>query len=215
MDIGIVGLSGATGDVARRLARGGVNVFGFDAQGRAAALADEKILVAMPTAVALAHALSAPRIVWMNVAPGFDTEIMIQELWPELAAGDVIVDAGAADYQDAARREAALATVKIHFIDIAVAGPEGDSPDGPVLYFGGTAAAARVFAPVADILASERGCLHCGPAGSGHLFRTMLGTVPRQVLSMVTMLESGNPRGNANLERLRALCESFGRDVNK
>ncbi len=215
MDIGFVGLAGGSDDVARRLARGGVNVFGFDSGGRAAALADENILTAMPTAVALARALSAPRVVWISVAPGVDTELAIQEVWPELAAGDVIVDAGAANYQDAPRREAALATVKIHFVDCAVAPVEGDSADGSVLYFGGSAAAAQIFAPVADILAPERGWLHCGPAGSGHLFRTMLDTVPRQVLSMVRMLQSGNSGGNANLERLRALCESFGRDANK
>jgi 6-phosphogluconate dehydrogenase len=99
--------SAGNANVARRLARGGVNVFGFDAEGRAATLADEKILIGMPTAVALARALSAPRVVWLDVAPGFDTEVMIQDIWPELAAGDVIVDAGGTRYQDAQRRAAA------------------------------------------------------------------------------------------------------------
>lgn len=50
MDIGIVGL--ADGNVARRLARGGVRVLGFDSDGRAATLADENVLIAMPSAVA-------------------------------------------------------------------------------------------------------------------------------------------------------------------
>jgi 6-phosphogluconate dehydrogenase len=216
MDIGFVGLSGGSALVARRAARAGMSAFGFDAEGRAAALANEKVLVAMPNSAALARALtSSPRVVWIDVHPGRDTELVIQDVWPELAPGDVIVDAGAGRHEDAARREAALATAKIHFVDCAVAPAEGDSGDGPALYFGGSPAAAQVFAPVAEILARERGWLHCGPAGSGHFFRTMLDTVPGQIASMVKTMQSGHPDGNAQLQRLRVLCESFGKDANK
>ena len=216
MDIGFVGLSGGSALVARRAAHGGFNVFGCDPEGRAAALADEKVLVALPNAVALARALSsAPRVVWINVHPGRETELAIQDVWPELAQGDVIVDAGAARHEDAARREAALATVKIHFVDCAVAPAEGDADDGPALYFGGSPAAARIFGPLAELLAPERGWLHAGPAGSGYFFRTMLETAPGQGASMAKAMQSGNPDGNAPLERLRVLCESFGKDASK
>lgn len=216
MDIGFVGLSGASTLVARRAARAGFNVFGFDPEGRAAALADEKVLVALSSAVALARALSsAPRLVWINVQPGRKTELAIQDVWPELAQGDVIVDAGADWPEDAARREAALATVNIHFVDCAVAPAEGDSDDGLALYFGGSPAAAQIFAPVAEILALERGWLQFGPAGSGHFLRTMLDTIPGQIASMVTAVQSGNPDGIAQVERLRVLCESFGKDADK
>jgi 6-phosphogluconate dehydrogenase len=216
MDIGFVGLSGASAMVARRAARAGFNVFGCDREGRVAALADEKVLVALPNAVALARALSsAPRVVWINVDPGRDTELAIQDVWPELTQGDIIVDAGAARHEDAARREAALATVKIHFVDCAVAPAQEDADDGPALYFGGNPAAARIFRPVAERLAPERGWLHCGPAGSAYFLRTMLETVPGQVASMVKTMQSGNPDGNAPLERLRVLCESFGKDASK
>lgn len=174
MDIGIVGLS--DGNVARRLMRGGVNVFGFDSEGRAAALADERILISMQTAVALARALSAPRVVWMNMPPGFATELMIQEVWPELAAGDVIVDASGFLYQDAQRRAAALATARIHFVDCAIAPAADPSGLGHVLVFGGSPDAARIVAPYAQILAPEpeRGWLHCGPVGSGHYVKMVV-----------------------------------------
>ena len=216
MDIGFVGLSGGSALMARRAARAGFSVFGCDREGRAAGLANEKVLVALPNAVALARALSsAPRVVWINVDPGRDTELAIQDVWPELAQGDIIVDAGAARHEDAARREAALATVKIHFVDCAVAPAEDNVDDGPALYFGGSPAAARMFGPVAELLAPERGWLHAGPAGSGHFFRTMLETVPGRVASMVKTMQSGNPVGNAQLEQLRVLCESFGKDANK
>jgi 6-phosphogluconate dehydrogenase len=216
MDIGFVGISGGSALMARRAARAGINVFGFDPEGRAVALANERVLVALPNAVALARALSsAPRVVWIDVHPGRDTELVIQDVWPELAPGDVIVDAGAARHEDAPRREAALATVKIHFVDCAVAPVVSDSDDGPALYFGGSPAAAQVFASVAEIMAPGRVWLHFGPAGSGHFFRTMLGTVPGQIASMVKTMQSGNPDGNAQVERLRVLCESLDKDANK
>jgi 6-phosphogluconate dehydrogenase len=223
MDIGIVGLS--DGNVARRLARGGINVFGFDAKGRAATLAGEKILTAMPTAVALARALTAPRVVWMDVAPGFDTELMIQELWPELRPGDVIVDTNGTQYQDAQRRAAALATARIDFIDCTIAPIADDPGNGHVLVFGANPAAARIFAPYAQILTPDNGWLHCGPVGSGHFVAMVLdGTnaahalvndamepgVAAPVSSLALMLQSGRVRGNTRAERLlAAISESF------
>jgi 6-phosphogluconate dehydrogenase len=182
MDIGIVGLSGASGNVARRLAHAGVRVFGFDADGLAPALADDNVLTAMPTAVALARALSAPRVVWMNVPPGSPTELMIEEVWPELAAGGVIVDVGAARYQDAQRRAAALAAAQIHFVDCAIAAVADNPARGHVLLFGGSPAAARILAPIVRVLAPEHGFLHCGPAGSGHFVRMILDGVERAAL---------------------------------
>jgi hypothetical protein len=43
----------------------------------------------------------------------------------------------------------------------------------------------------------------------------MLDTVPGQIASMVKTMQSGHPDGNAQLQRLRVLCESFGKDANK
>jgi len=220
MDIGIVGLS--DGNVARRLAHGRVNVLAFDADGLAATLADERVVVAMPTAVAVARALSAPRVVWMNMTPGFATEVMIQELWPELAAGDVIVDASGARYEDAQRRGAALATVRIHFVDCTIA-PTADDPDhGHVLVFGADPAAARILAPYARILAPDKGWLHGGPVGAGHYIRSILNAgaavdeamargAAAPVSSLALKLASGRVRGATQAERLlAAISEDFG-----
>jgi 6-phosphogluconate dehydrogenase len=230
MDIGIVGLSAGNVNVARRLARSGVSVFAFDGEGRAAALADESILVAMPSAVALAHALSAPRVVWLDVASGFATEIMIQELWPELAADDVIVDASGARYQDAQRRAAALATVGIHFVDCAIAPIASDQDHGNVLVFGANPEAARIVAPYAQVLATDRGWRHCGPEGSGHLVTMILDGIDAEpcsvvsaltnedgatpVSSLASMLQSRRAGGNTRAERLlAAMRDSFADDT--
>ncbi len=171
MQIGIVGLGRMGGNMARRLARGGVEVIGFDADAKAAAtLAGEGVLEAAPSVVALAHRLSAPRVVWIMLPAGRVTELAVEEVWPELAKGDVIVDGGNANYKDSQRRGAALASAGIGFVDCGVSGGVWGLDNGYALMFGGSEASATLIEPLAKILApaADAGWLHCGPCGAGH-----------------------------------------------
>jgi len=174
MEIGIVGLGRMGGNMARRLARGGVRVVGFDPDvGVRTALETEGTLAATASLQALAHALSPQRVVWLMVPAGTATELAIEDLWPELAAGDVIVDGGNAHYKDSQRRAAALASAGVHFVDCGVSGGVWGLANGYALMFGGQPDAARAIEPYAKLLApaSDRGWLHCGPPGSGHFVK--------------------------------------------
>jgi 6-phosphogluconate dehydrogenase len=112
MHIGIVGLGRMGGNMARRLARGGASVIGFDPDATAAAaLAGDGVLTAAVSLVDLAKALPAPRVVWLMVPAGAATELAIETIWPELAAGDVIVDGGNANYKDSQRRAASTSSI--------------------------------------------------------------------------------------------------------
>lgn len=166
MDIGFVGLH--DGRAARRLACAGMRVLGFDAAG--AALAQANVTL-MPSAAALARALSPPRVVWLDVPAGVATELAIADVWPEMAAGDVIVDTGPAHFADARRRVAALASVGIHFVDCAL------RHEPAVMLTGGHPDAARVVAPYAALLAPASRWRHCGPAGAAHYTRMVLASV--------------------------------------
>jgi len=122
MQIGIVGLGRAGGNIARRLAQANVAVIGFDADRAVlSSLAKEGVLEDATSIVALTRRLAAPRVVLMRVPGGRTSEIVVQEIWPELERGDLIVDAGHAHYKDCAQREAALASAGIRFIDCAIA----------------------------------------------------------------------------------------------
>ena len=171
MQIGIVGLGRMGGNMARRLARGGVEVIGFDADPRAlSALASEGVLAPAPSMVALARRLAAPRVVWLMLPAGRVTELAVEEVWPELARGDVIVDGGNANYKDSQRRGAALASAGIGFVDCGVSGGVWGLDNGYALMFGGSDEAAARVEPFAKILApaTDAGWLHCGPCGAGH-----------------------------------------------
>jgi len=174
MDIGLVGLGRMGRNMARRLARQDVRVVGYDPDEAArAALAGEGVVEAAASLQEVAARLSAPRVVWLMVPAGRVTELAIQDLWPELARGDVIVDGGNANYKDSQRRAAGLATAGIEFVDCGVSGGVHGLANGYTLMFGASDAAARAIEPYVRVLAPgpDRGWLRCGPAGAGHFVK--------------------------------------------
>jgi 6-phosphogluconate dehydrogenase len=171
MEIGIVGLGRMGGNMARRLARGGVRVVGFDPDASVReSLAAEGVIEPAASTIALVHALSPRRIVWLMVPAGTTTELAVQECWPEMQRGDVLVDGGNANYKDSQRRAAAVSTAGVQFVDCGVSGGVWGLDNGYAMMFGGSAEAARAVEPFIRLLAPapDRGWLHCGPAGSGH-----------------------------------------------
>jgi 6-phosphogluconate dehydrogenase len=174
MDIGLVGLGRMGGNMARRLAAGGVRVVGHDPDATARdALASEGVIEPADSLRALVGKLAAPRVVWLMVPAGRITELAIQDLWPELARGDVIVDGGNANYKDTQKRAAGLATAGIELVDCGVSGGVWGLANGYTLMYGGSAAGAARVLPFAQVLApsAEHGHLHCGPAGAGHFVK--------------------------------------------
>ena len=174
MQIGIIGLGRMGGNMARRLRRGGVEVIGFDADpATGASLAAEGIVESAESIVALARRLAQPRVVWLMVPAGHITELTVQDLWPELARGDLIVDGGNANYKDSQRRGISLASAGLRFVDCGVSGGVWGLDAGYTLMFGGDAAAAAMIEPFAKILAPapDAGWLHCGPCGAGHFVK--------------------------------------------
>jgi 6-phosphogluconate dehydrogenase len=174
MHIGMVGLGRMGANMARRLARGGVDVVGFDPDAEArAGLAATKGCILVEDMEALIHALPAPRIVWLMVPAGEQTEETIAALTPRLLAEDVIVDGGNAFYKDSVRRAVELASYGVRYVDCGVSGGVWGLEDGYALMFGGSPAAARAIEPIVKLLAPapDHGWLHCGPSGSGHFVK--------------------------------------------
>ena len=172
--LGLVGLGRMGANMARRLARGGVLVVGFDAtRGAAEALAKEGVVAGADSIAALAAMLPAPRVVWTMVPAGAATQETIDALASHLAPGDTIVDGGNANYRDSQRRAQELERRGLRFVDCGVSGGVWGLENGYALMFGGDAQAARAVEPFARILAPapDRGWLHCGPAGAGHFVK--------------------------------------------
>ena len=172
MQIGIVGLGRMGGNMARRLARGGAHVTGFDRDAQARTALAGTIATAASLRE-LVGALSAPRVVWLMLPAGNVTEAGIDELGACLAPGDLVVDGGNANYRDSQRRGAMLAAIGIRFVDCGVSGGIHGLEHGYTLMFGGEPEAAAMLAPFARILAPapDAGWLHCGSVGAGHFVK--------------------------------------------
>jgi 6-phosphogluconate dehydrogenase len=172
MQIGLVGLGRMGGNMARRLARGGHSVVGFDRTFAVSSslAATEPRVQAADTLAALVEALAPPRALWLMLPAGAPTQLTLDALAPSLASGDVVVDGANAWYRDSMRRAAALALRGIDFVDVGVSGGVWGLENGYGLMAGGSSEALARIEPVLRTLAPapDRGWVHCGPSGAGH-----------------------------------------------
>jgi 6-phosphogluconate dehydrogenase len=171
MKIGMVGLGRMGGNMARRIARGGLDVVAWDrAAGARAGLAAEARVRTVETLAALVQALPVPRVIWMMLPAGAPTEETVQMMSSSLAKGDVLVDGANAWYRDSQRRAASLSAQGIDFVDAGVSGGVWGLENGYGLMVGGSRKAVARLEPFLKVLAPapDRGWLHCGAAGSGH-----------------------------------------------
>jgi 6-phosphogluconate dehydrogenase len=171
MQIGIVGLGRMGAGMARRLARGRIQVLCYDqAEAAGAALADERGVECMENLAALCARMEGERVILLSLPAGPAVEDTVRDLIPLLATGDTMVDGGNSYYRDSMRRALALSQQGLRYIDAGVSGGVHGLEQGYCLMLGGTARSIEIFQPFARLLAPdpERGWLHCGPSGAGH-----------------------------------------------
>src|SRR5262245_21710474 len=138
MKIGLVGLGRMGANMARRLARGGVEVVAQDVSPMArTALAAELEMSVVDTLRALVATLAPPRLVWLMVPSGEPTETAVAALSPQLEAGDLVVDGGNAFYRDSIARARSLADRSIAFVDAGVSGGTWGLANGYMVMLGG------------------------------------------------------------------------------
>lgn len=172
MQVVLIGLGRMGANMARRWARGGVNVVAFDQSEEARAAATEARV--SPTG-SIAEALAAgagatPRIVWLMLPAGEVTEATIAALLPQLAKGDLLVDGGNANYKDTLRRAGKANALGIDYADVGVSGGVWGLANGYCVMAGASAADYQRLKPLLEVLAPSptQGIVHAGAVGAGH-----------------------------------------------
>ena len=171
MQIGIIGLGRMGAGMARRLARGGVQVLCYDqSEAAAAALAGERGIECVESLPSLCARMEGERVIVLSLPAGSAVEDTIRSLVPLIATSDTLVDAGNSYYRDSMRRALALSQQGFRYVDAGVSGGVHGLEHGYCLMLGGTRQSIEIFQPFARLLAPdpERGWLHCGPSGAGH-----------------------------------------------
>jgi 6-phosphogluconate dehydrogenase len=169
--IAMIGLGKMGGNMARRLARGGIAVHAFDASESAReALKNEPGVTVHTSLQDTVSALPSPKIVWVMLPAGEITANTLHALSTTLNPGDLVVDGGNCNYLDSQTRASELHAKGLEFIDCGVSGGVWGLANGYCLMFGGSTLAATLIKPFIKVLAVSPtdGWVHCGAVGSGH-----------------------------------------------
>lgn len=118
-----------------------------------------------------------PRPVIIMVQAGAPVDQVIDGLKKDLSAGDIIIDAGNANFRDTIRRFKDLEGTGLTFIGMGVSGGEEGARHGPSIMVGGTEESyRRVEKVLTSISAKFRGedcCAWLGENGAGHFVKTI------------------------------------------
>jgi 6-phosphogluconate dehydrogenase len=132
---------------------------------------------ACPTLADLAASVRPPRPIIILVKAGEPVDQQIAELRRILERGDIIIDAGNANFRDTVRRFSELEGSRIDFIGMGISGGEEGARHGPSIMAGGPP---QSYARVEDVLTKIAAqykespcCAHVGPGGAGHFVKTI------------------------------------------
>lgn len=185
MQIGMIGLGRMGANMVRRLLKAGHTCVAYDPKPAAVQAAVGYGAQGAGSLADLARALKPPRAIWVMV-PAAIVDSVLQQLRPQLATGDVLIDGGNSNYHDDIRRSDELKPAGIHYLDIGTSGGVLGFEDGYCLMIGGDKAAVDLVEPVlaslapggkmpqggaATAAAAAVGYLHCGPSGAGHFVK--------------------------------------------
>ena len=123
------------------------------------------------------------------MVPASVTGQTVMQLADEFEADDIIIDGGNSYYRDDIARASALASKKIHYVDVGTSGGVFGLERGFCLMIGGEEKVVQHLDPIFATIApgvdaaprtpgrsgtpspSEQGYLHCGPNGAGHFVK--------------------------------------------
>ncbi len=125
---------------------------------------------------AFIESLERPRKILLMVKAGEVVDVIIDQLVPLLAEGDIIIDGGNSHYKDTERRASQLAKNKLNFIGTGVSGGEEGALKGPAIMAGGTQLAYNQVSQYLESIAATDGkggkcCARVGNGGAGHFVK--------------------------------------------
>lgn len=184
--LGVVGLGVMGKSLARNWARAGVKLSLYNrfVKGVEEQVA-EKTIQAYPELAnasgfedlpSFVHSLAKPRIIFMMIKAGKETDVFIDEILPHLDAGDILIDGGNSHYGDTKNRITRLEKQQIHLIGTGVSGGEKGALYGPsIMPSGSFEAYQKIEHLLYSIAAKDKNGNPCsayiGPEGSGHFVK--------------------------------------------
>ncbi len=182
-EIGLVGLAVMGANLAMNIAEKGFRIaihnrtvarIGETLDGAGALSAN---MIGCNTPEAMVAAIERPRAIIIMVKAGAPVDAVIEQFLPLLAQGDMLIDAGNANFHDTRRRAERLEGTGIHFVGMGVSGGEEGARHGPSIMVGGPAASYSRIGPLVEAISAKHDgvpcAAHVGPDGAGHFVKTV------------------------------------------
>ena len=122
-------------------------------------------------------AIRPPRPIIIMIKAGDAVDQQMEHLKPYLSKGDIMIDAGNANFRDTMRRFDALKDSGLTFIGMGVSGGEEGARHGPSIMVGGTQESWNRIKPVLTSIAARYNGEPCvdwlGENGAGHFVKTI------------------------------------------
>lgn len=120
--------------------------------------------------------IAIPRKIMMMVRAGSAVDELMEQLFPHLSPGDILIDGGNSNYEDTGRRVALAEKKGFRFVGAGVSGGEEGALNGASIMPGGSGSAWQEVKPVLQSIAAKASdgtpcCQWIGPAGSGHFVK--------------------------------------------
>ena len=208
-EIGLIGLGVMGSNLALNIADKGNRIAVFNrSPGRtdifmqeAGALAER--IVPCKTIEEFVAAIRPPRPVIIMIQAGAAVDEQMAALQPHLSTGDIMIDAGNANFRDTVARFARLKDSGLTFIGMGVSGGEEGARHGPSIMVGGTEESyRRVETVLTSIAARYEGdpcCAWLGTDGAGHFVKTIHNGIEYADMQMIAeiygILRDGEGRG--------------------
>ena len=170
MELGMIGL-GLGANMTERLVGGGHRVISYDRNAEAIQRVVDIGGVGAHSLADFVKQITAPRVIWMMVPSGAPVDQTIEQLLPNLAKGDILIDGGNSNYKDSIRRAQLLQGQGLHFVDAGTSGGVWGLELGYCMMIGGEKGVVDALEPIFKTLAPPDGYLHVGPNGAGHFVK--------------------------------------------
>ncbi|NDV66737.1 decarboxylating NADP(+)-dependent phosphogluconate dehydrogenase [Bacteroides sp. 224] len=125
---------------------------------------------------AFVDSIAAPRKIMMMVRAGSPVDELMEQLFPHLSPGDILIDGGNSNYEDTNRRVQLAESKGFLFVGAGVSGGEEGALNGASIMPGGSEAAWPEVKPILQSIAAKASdgtpcCDWVGPGGSGHFVK--------------------------------------------
>ena len=134
--------------------------------------------------------LRKPRKIFLMITAGKPVDIVIDELFPLLEAGDIIIDGGNSHYEDTNRRCHLCDSKGIHFVGAGISGGEQGALKGPSMMIGGSKegfmACRNIFEQIAAHSEGRTCCIYAGSEGAGHYVKMVHNGIEYGILQILS-----------------------------